>query len=568
MRILFLTHSFNSLAQRLYGELTARGHLVSVEFDIADSVTEEAVVLFRPELIVAPFLKRAIPESVWSRHVCLVVHPGVVGDRGPSALDWAIQDGEADWGVTVLQAEAEMDAGPVWASAGFPMRAVRKSSLYRQEVTEAAAAAVIEAVARFQAGGFTPQPLATAGGRGRLRPPMRQADRAIDWSGDDTAAVLRKLHAGDGFPGVADHLFGEPCHLFDAWPEARLRGEPGTVVARRQTALCRATADGAVWLGHVKRAGGVKLPAAVAFAEAAAKVPEAPLEGWWSADHSTWQDIRYEEAGAVGFLHFEFYNGAMGTEQCRRLAAALAWARQRPTRVLVLMGGEDFWSNGIHLNLIEAAVSPADESWANINAMDDLAEAILRCDDKLTVAALQGNAGAGGCFLARAADLVWVRPEAVLNPHYKNMGNLYGSEFWTYLLPPRVGPEGAAAIMRHRLPMTGAEAVARGFYDACLAAGPAAFRVDAARRAAELATAPDLAARLEQKRRQRAADEAAKPLAAWRAEELARMTRNFYGFDPSYHVARWHFVRKSANSWTPRHLARHRDLDWQVPGIC
>ena len=38
MRILFITHAFNSLTQRLYCELTARGHLVSIEFDIADSV--------------------------------------------------------------------------------------------------------------------------------------------------------------------------------------------------------------------------------------------------------------------------------------------------------------------------------------------------------------------------------------------------------------------------------------------------------------------------------------------------------------------------------------------------
>mgnify|MGYP000332736098 CR=1 FL=1 len=50
----------------------------------------------------------------------------------------------------------------------------------------------------------------------------------------------------------------------------------------------------------------------------------------------------------------------------------------------------------------------------------------------------RGNAGAGGCFLARAADCVWVRNGVMLNPHYKNMGNLYGSEYWTYTLPRRV----------------------------------------------------------------------------------------------------------------------------------
>ena len=55
------------------------------------------------------------------------------------------------------------------------------------------------------------------------------------------------------------------------------------------------------------------------------------------------------------------------------------------------------------------------------------------------VAALEGNAGAGGVLLALAADLVWTRPGVVLNPHYQGMGGLYGSEYWTYLLPRRVG---------------------------------------------------------------------------------------------------------------------------------
>ena len=53
MRILFLTHSFNSLTQRLYCELSQLGHQISIEFDITDSVSEEAVALFKPDLILA-----------------------------------------------------------------------------------------------------------------------------------------------------------------------------------------------------------------------------------------------------------------------------------------------------------------------------------------------------------------------------------------------------------------------------------------------------------------------------------------------------------------------------------
>ena len=43
------------------------------------------------------------------------------------------------------------------------------------------------------------------------------------------------------------------------------------------------------------------------------------------------------------------------------------------------------------------------------------------------------------------------------------------------------------------------------------------------------------------------------------------MKLNFYGFDPSYHIARYNFVAKVPHSWTPRHLARHRGRGFVPP---
>jgi putative two-component system hydrogenase maturation factor HypX/HoxX len=64
--------------------------------------------------------------------------------------------------------------------------------------------------------------------------------------------------------------------------------------------------------------------------------------------------------------------------------------------------------------------------------------------------------------------------------------------------------------------------------------------------------------RLAAKNARRVLDEAQKPLAAYRAEELEHMKLNFYGFDSSYHVARQHFVAKVPHARTPLWLARHR----------
>jgi putative two-component system hydrogenase maturation factor HypX/HoxX len=559
VRILLLTHAFNSLAQRLFVALDERGHEVSVEFDINDRVTEEAVALFRPDAIVAPFLKRAIPESVWRNTVCLVVHPGIRGDRGPSGLDWAILGGEAEWGVTVLQADAEMDAGDVWESLAFPMRTAPKSSLYRNEVTEAAERAVLAALDRVASGGFRPEPLDydDPDVRGRPRPAMKQADRAIDWRADDTSAVLRKIHSGDGRPGVRDEILGVPVWLYDAHRDDRLNGEPGAIIGRREDAVCRATADGAVWIGHLRRREDetptFKLPAAMVLGDRLSAVPEAPAH-----DGATWRDIDYEETDGVGMLHFAFYNGAMSTRQCERLRDAYARARRRDTRVIVLMGGPDFWSNGMHLNVIEAAASAADESWRNINAIDDLVRDIITTDNRLTIAAMQGNAGAGGVFVALAADRVLARDGIVLNPHYKGMGNLYGSEYWTYLLPRRAGVASAEIVTRARLPMGTAEAERLGLIDARLEGDVTACRRAVVEIARDLARDPALPALLREKATRRSADEARKPLEAYRREELERMRMNFYGFDPSYHVARYNFVRSVPKSRTPPTIARHR----------
>ena len=362
MRILLVASGYNSMAQRVHAELADRGHEVSVELALGDEVLRNGVRRFDPDLVIAPMLTTAIPADIWSAWPCFIVHPGPMGDRGPSSLDWAIMSGTGRWGVTVLQANAEMDAGDIWASADFTMPACSKSSLYRTEVADAAVQAVLAAVARFAGGSYQPQPLnySRPGVTGQCRPACRQADRWIDWPAESTSGVLAKLRAADSSPGVLDVIAGTGYYLVGGHEEDGLRGQPGAILARRDGAICRATTDGAIWIPQLRRrpAPGApktfKLPSTLALRGSLAGVPYVPTPLTPPPGRRTYQQISYRESGRVGYIEFAFPGGAMSTGQCRRLLAAWRHAQGRPVKVIVFGGPRDVFSNGIHLNLIEA----------------------------------------------------------------------------------------------------------------------------------------------------------------------------------------------------------------------
>jgi putative two-component system hydrogenase maturation factor HypX/HoxX len=264
---------------------------------------------------------------------------------------------------------------------------------------------------------------------------------------------------------------------------------------------------------------------------------------------SGYREIGYDRVGPVGIVTFDFHNGAMSPRQCARLQATVRYAAAQDTSVLVLQGG-DFFSNGIHLGVIQASPRPAPEAWRNINAMDDVCAAVLECDRQLVIAAIGGNAGAGGVMLALGADIVLARRSVVLNPHYKSMG-LYGSEYWTYTLPRRVGTALATRLTEACLPVGTPEAAEIGLVDEVLAGTRAEFDAAVLEWAVALARGPRRAQLLAEKNRRREADERRRPLAAYRHHELAAMALDIFenrnGFDELRHA----FVTKAPSPLPP-----------------
>ncbi|MEV0132642.1 enoyl-CoA hydratase-related protein [Dactylosporangium sp. NPDC050688] len=563
MRVLLLISAFNGLSQRVWTVLRAAGHDVTVEFAVDDATMLAAAQLSRPDLILCPFLRDRVPAAVWSRWPTIVIHPGPVGDRGPSSLDWAITDSVPVWGVTALQAVEEMDAGPIWAHRTFPMPAepARKSSLYGGPVADAAVACVEEVLLKAADPGFTPTPLARAErpvpGTG-VRPLMRQQDRSFNWD-EPAAAVLRRIRAADGSPGVRASLGGTTVHLFDAHVAAGRHADlperrPGTIIGHDRDSVLVAGGTGSLWVGHVKvvqsvgPAGtgrpGVKQPAAHALRDALAGVP----------DRRGLERIRYRRHGDVGELSFDIYNGAMSPQWSRRLAAALRRAYAVDTKVLVVRGGTDAFCNGIDLNHVEVATDPAAAAWASIRAINAVCRAIAAMSPQLIIAGVSGNAGAGGVMLPLGAEVVAARDGIVLNPFY-DIG-LHGSELHSHVLPARVGPVTARRLLSQRLPLDVAEAARLGLVDVVGPRDPAAYAawlLDLARDYVGGHLRRSVRAR-------KAAALAGPPLTYWEARELAEMAVDIFDDRDRFASRRAAFVSKWRPAATPRQLATHRQV--------
>jgi len=565
VRILLLTSTFHGLSQRLHCELSLLHHAVAVAVTRDSGSGCLSVELFAPDLIVAAFLKQPLPELIYKRYRCLIIDSGIDDDNGPSALDWALKRGATQWGVSVLSAPRESPVSHCWGHSEFELRATTKADVFRREISEHATRLVLGALRQVEQHSEPPATLLRdCSITSRFSRPIQQEDRRIDWSLDGSDDIVREINAADSIPGVLDEIMGTPVYLYGATRAIGLQGEPGELLARSHGAICRATADGAVWISQLKHARpgrrtAIKLPATQVLSTQVRGLPDLDTDVIGAPDLGC-NEIRYYEIGEVGYLHFNFYNGAMNTQQCRRLTNMLRDIKRRPVKVIALMGGDHYWSHGINLHCIEASAQPAEESWSNVNAMNDLVAEVLETDRQITVAAVRANASAGGAILAAACDRVWMRDGTVLNAHYQGIG-MYGSDYWTYVLPRRVGAACAHRLSEQGLPTLAREARRLGLADRLLPEDWSNYERELDRGLAELSEPSSWRRAVNAKERQRTRDEQRKPLQKYRDEELLQIHRSCFDPDSAFHAARRNVIFSStveAVTTYEREAARER----------
>ncbi len=197
---------------------------------LRDPDIQETLAAFDADVLVVAAYGLILPQAVLDipRAGCLNVHASILPRwRGAAPIQAAIRHGDAVTGISLMQMEAGLDTGPVYAIAEIPIGADETAGTLHDRLASLGGELLADSLADILAGRLeaVPQDDAQSTYAGKVT----REDARIDWRQSATA-IDRQIRAYNPVPGAWSELHGEAVKIWSAHPEAGLRGEPGTVL--------------------------------------------------------------------------------------------------------------------------------------------------------------------------------------------------------------------------------------------------------------------------------------------------------------------------------------------------
>ena len=195
---------------------------------------------------------------------CLNIHASLLPRwRGAAPIQRAIEAGDAETGVTIMQMDAGLDTGDMLLVRRVPIGSQTTAAELHGALAEAGAEAIVAALDALAGEGLARVPQPEVGVTYAAK--LDKAEAALDFT--LSADILaRRVRAFNPVPGASARLPGldDPVKV---WAAAALPGAPaaapGTVLRAGPDGIDIATADGVLRLLEVQKAGGKRQPAEV-----------------------------------------------------------------------------------------------------------------------------------------------------------------------------------------------------------------------------------------------------------------------------------------------------------------
>ncbi|WP_137937755.1 methionyl-tRNA formyltransferase [Chitinivorax sp. B] len=243
----------------------AHGLPITQPLTLKDADVRRMLCEIKADVMVVAAYGLLLPQVVLDipRHGCLNVHGSLLPRwRGAAPIQRAIQSGDMETGITIMQMEAGLDTGPMRLKRSLPITESDTSASLHDKLAELGAKAIVDALDLLAKGqlGSERQDDSQASYAAKLN----RIEATIDWN-LPAVQIARTIRAFNPFPAGLAAWKGEPLKLWMAHAVAE-QGVPGTVLKADANGIVVACGDGAVCLTELQRAGGKRLSATALLA--------------------------------------------------------------------------------------------------------------------------------------------------------------------------------------------------------------------------------------------------------------------------------------------------------------
>lgn len=231
-----------------------------------DAVAARAAIeAARADVMVVAAYGLILPQWVLDqpRLGCLNIHASLLPRwRGAAPIHRAIEAGDAETGVTIMQMDAGLDTGAMLLTQRVPIDPQDTTASLHDKLAPLGGRLIVQALQLAAQGGLRAVPQPQEGVTYAHK--IEKAEAVLDW-GLAAAVLERKVRAFDPFPGASSTVQGESlkvwgCHIDHGSEAAGV--EPGTILAVDEAGVAVACGTGVLRLTQLQRAGGKRLAVA------------------------------------------------------------------------------------------------------------------------------------------------------------------------------------------------------------------------------------------------------------------------------------------------------------------
>ena len=245
-------------------EAIARGIPVLQPENFKAQVSRDALAALQPDVMVVVAYGLILPQSVLDipAHGCWNVHASLLPRWGGAApIQRAIQAGDTETGVCLMQMERGLDTGPVLLSQALPIGESDTGGQLHDRLSELGAQVLSDGLGLLRAG-ILPVARAQPVEGVTYAHKLDKAEARLDWT-QPAEALARTVRAFNPWPMAEAQLAGERVRIHGAVPLAlEHRAAPGTVLLAGRDGIDVACGEGALRIRVLQREGGRAITAA------------------------------------------------------------------------------------------------------------------------------------------------------------------------------------------------------------------------------------------------------------------------------------------------------------------